>query len=961
VSLPHSRLVGRDAELLRLEGSAVAAAAGRGGAVLITGEPGIGKTRLIKEATSLAAGRDFIVLTGRAHALEQELAYAPLVEAFGRCLRGLSPKRRAALLSGLGDLGRLFRDLELTPPPIGDPALERTRLFSALATLLERLAAEAPILLTIDDLHWADHASLELLHYLARTLDGQRVLLLLTCRGPFDDATGGVRKLLQSLRRLGLLEEIALVRLAPGAVTEMASAILGADVPEDVAGMLRARASGVPLFVETILRSLMEQGRLLRASSGWALVQGNRAQAEVPAVVRDLVAERLATVSASERRVLDAIAVSGGATPAELLGRACELGAEELTAALARLLGGELVTEETDGSGQVLYGASHPLLLEVLYGELTEPARRKLHLAFALGLELQGADLPALARHYRGAGDLADPERTLDALLAAGEAALGIFADEEAAGHFAAVLARVRRGQRPELLPDVLERLGVAWNRGGKNAAAITVWSEASELRERASDLTSVSRLRHAIARALWELGRLDEARVELERACASTPDVRQRARLLQAQTDLLERLGDLPGAGRTLAELQTLADGCGEARLAVDVKLAESRLELARREHGPSSSSVLGALGLATELADEALLLRVLDLAAAVAMERADVASIERHTQAALDLARRLSSPSSQMRAYGLRSFAWFARGRLREAERDAESAHVIAHRFQIARGLARCPTMLAMLAVQRGELERAAALLEQAKAAGADVARDRYVHATFALTEAWLALEHGSPLDAARREVLGSDGGDAWVMRLLALGELELRDGHVERALAIAERIRRADDGDGCTAIALLLEGLATARRADTETLSRARALCETAGLRFHAARAAYEAASLRRDEGAARAVDEARLLFEELETKRWADRARKKLRELGERPPPRRRPGPQGGPLSRRELEVATLFAQGLTTSEVAERLIISPHTAAAHLQRIYQRLEVHSRVALARSLTEHGLLP
>src|SRR5438128_2101075 len=104
---------------------------GRGGAVLVVGEPGIGKTRLVKEAAARARERDVLVLAARAHAMETDLAYAPIVEAFGRCLSALAPSKRAALVSGLPDLARLFRGLPLSPPAIGDPALERTRLFSA--------------------------------------------------------------------------------------------------------------------------------------------------------------------------------------------------------------------------------------------------------------------------------------------------------------------------------------------------------------------------------------------------------------------------------------------------------------------------------------------------------------------------------------------------------------------------------------------------------------------------------------------------------------------------------------------------------------------------------------------------------------------------------------------------------------------------------------------------------------
>jgi DNA-binding CsgD family transcriptional regulator len=210
--------------------------------------------------------------------------------------------------------------------------------------------------------------------------------------------------------------------------------------------------------------------------------------------------------------------------------------------------------------------------------------------------------------------------------------------------------------------------------------------------------------------------------------------------------------------------------------------------------------------------------------------------------------------------------------------------------------------------------------------------------------------------------------DAGDIWGIRQVTRAELYVRQGAGAEALACAERIRASDDGDGSRAFASFVEGIAQAKsdeRASLAALDRAHQLFLSIEWHLFAARALLERAIILANRKtsrteAARSAEQARLVFERIGARRWADRARKKLRELGERPPPVRRPGPSGGPLSRRELEIATLFAQGLTTTEVAKRLIISPHTAAAHLQRIYQRLEIHSRVALTRYLVDHGLL-
>src|SRR5260370_35025752 len=151
--------------------------------------------------------------------MEGRLVHAPTLAAFGPFLRRRDSLRTARLVAGLPDLGQLFTDLCLPAPlPLGDPALEKTRLFEAVARLLERLTREAPVLLFLDDLHWADPASIELLHYLARGLADQSVLVLATYRAEEIATLRVLRALLTSLRRAGQASAAVLPRLEPQAV-----------------------------------------------------------------------------------------------------------------------------------------------------------------------------------------------------------------------------------------------------------------------------------------------------------------------------------------------------------------------------------------------------------------------------------------------------------------------------------------------------------------------------------------------------------------------------------------------------------------------------------------------------------------------------------------------------------------------------------------------------------------------
>ncbi|MGH9024493.1 MAG: AAA family ATPase, partial [Acidimicrobiia bacterium] len=171
--------MGRNDELSRLDDTFVDVAGGHGQIVFVTGQMGIGKTRLVEEGLTLARQRQFRVFVGRTPAAGSGLAYAPLLSAFGATLRSLDPPQRDAMVGDLLHLGRLWPELGLPPPdPVRDPDLERALLFEAVARLLERLADDSPVALFIDDIHWADAPSLAMLGYLIPGLATLPVLLI---------------------------------------------------------------------------------------------------------------------------------------------------------------------------------------------------------------------------------------------------------------------------------------------------------------------------------------------------------------------------------------------------------------------------------------------------------------------------------------------------------------------------------------------------------------------------------------------------------------------------------------------------------------------------------------------------------------------------------------------------------------------------------------------------------------
>ncbi len=952
------------------------AAAGSGGALLLAGEAGIGKSRLAAEALSLASQRGFVTLQGSAYPLQADLAYAPVLEVLGPFLAGLEPGRRAALVGGLPDLGRLFAGLHLPPPePLGDAALERTRLFEAVSRLVERVAADRPVALLVDDLHWADAASLELLHYLARGLGARRVLLLGTYRLDEARTHPGLRALVRSLQRLGLAEELPVGGLDPEAVAALARALVGGEPPAELLGVLRERAAGTPLFVTALIRGLRDTGELFRSGGAWVLSGGS--PTAVPPVVRDLVLARLERLDPADRARLELVAVAGDAASPAVLGRVGGPGLQELDEGLRRLCESGLVVEEPAGS-DLVYRAAHPLIAEVAYGELAETRRRRLHAGVAAALEALGpGDPQRLAHHYRGAAGEADPGRALDVLVAAGQRAEEVHADAEAADLVAAALA-LARADRPAMVAELLERLGHARSRAGQFEAAVAAWSEVAAGRERSDDRPAAARLRGLLALAEWDRGRFDAAEAQLAaafRAIEGTGADVELADLHHIRLRLLVRLGDAARLEEEAVALLALAERGGARQAVATAHLARADVAFLRgrfvaaREHGLQALAVAERAGLGTMAAQA---YRHLSMTAA---NVGDQRLARKHALADLGLARQAGSPTLELGArffilaIDLVTDAW------EEVLRGADELLALGYRVGYARGVATGLAGRAFVLAHRGRPEEAGRCVAEAREVyGAAAAADRHIFTVVEIAEASAALAAGDP-ERARALAAGAVATPTVLpcLGLAVLGEAQVAAGDLAGALGTARRLGGLGPAAPWpAACGSWVEGLARValgeRVAALACLRRAADSLDGLGLPFQAARArlgwAEVAAAVPGDEhvpaGRADAVEAARrslATFDQLGARPSADRSRRLLRALGERPaaPPRT----LTGELSERELQVVRLVAAGLSNAEIAARLFISPRTVTTHLQHVYSRLGLPSRTALTRWVLERGL--
>ena len=430
--------VAREAELAELAKMLERMQNGHGGLALLSGESGVGKTRLARELHRLGREQGCLVLSGQCVEQQGAPPYGPFVEIVEHAARQVLQDVRAAIgeeapeiATIVPGLRRFYPDI---PPASNVPAeYQRRLLFPAYVDFTRRLSIRLATVVLIDDLQWADESTLQLLQELAPHLGSMRVLVVATCRDKGVEAERPFYRTLEALIRLPPVSRVNLKRLTSSGVDKMLTALSGATPPSPLVRAVFEETDGNAFFVEEVYQHLLDEGRLFDADGKWkTALRGEPIQ--VPESVRLVITRRVQRLGDAARKVLTAAAVLGRAFPLDLLTALVDLEDEVVIEAIEESERAHLVMAEGQRSSRYLF--SHELVRSTLVSGLSAPRRQRLHLRVADVLEklhapASEAQAAAMAHHLYQAGGSADSSRTAFWLKAAAERAYAAGAFEE--------------------------------------------------------------------------------------------------------------------------------------------------------------------------------------------------------------------------------------------------------------------------------------------------------------------------------------------------------------------------------------------------------------------------------------------------------------------------------------------------------------------------------------------------
>jgi serine/threonine protein kinase/tetratricopeptide (TPR) repeat protein len=572
----ETHLIDRVKEMGAIREAIDRATRNEGSLVFLSGEAGIGKTRLTKEASAYAHLRGMRVLHGRYPALLNVDDVPPYVLWSEVIKEYVTTSTLEQLGRAIGpypaEVCKVFPEIKqklLAIPnslPISQEH-EQHRLFEAISQFITNISKDNPLLVVLDDLQWADQSSLLVLHYLARGIENQPFIILGAYRDADIDQKNPLSPILLELNRERLLQTITLKRLSPDEILDMTKQVFERDdVPKEFSQLVYEKTKGNPFFFEEVMKSLKEELIIYREGNSWRAKDVS--SIELPKSVRSVVKSRIERLDDECQNLLVTASIIGERFSFEILRQV--LGTEEsrLAEVMEKILKTGLIKENVV-LGEDVYFFADVMTRDVLYGETSHLKRKRLHNSVGCALEKVYADkieqhFGELAYHFLESGD---KDRALDYFLKAGEKAANVYANTQATSYFQSALTLlIEKKSEIQERGRVLEKLGDTKKLVGEYHDCLNYWKEALLLFKQLDENEVVARLYRKMAKVIW----------------SSQGDTKKARTYYEDGLKILEK-------GPESAELASLFDDLSRLHLNTDdvpkgISWAEKSLELAKK-----------------------------------------------------------------------------------------------------------------------------------------------------------------------------------------------------------------------------------------------------------------------------------------------------------------------------------------------------------------------------------------
>ena len=980
-STSASPFVGRAAELEKLR-TLMPRAGGEGGRVgLIAGEPGVGKSRLVREFAVEAAGDGALVLYGSCDAAVST-PYGPFVEALDQLLRVTDvAELRTALGAGGGEITRLVPELPVLvgdlPTPAGaDPDTERHRLHMAVADLLANVSRSRPILLVVEDGHWADAPTLLLIRHLARAAWNARLMLLMTFRDTETELAPDLAETLADLRRSENVLRMRLSGLTGAEVSDLVSRAAGAaggPDPElrELADAIHDLTGGNAFLVCELWRDLAETGAV-EIVAGRVKMTAPLSDLGTPDSVREVVSQRLARLPPQTTEVLELAAVAGPEFDLEPIRQAAGLSEPDLVGALEQAVGSGVIEELP--SRRLAFRFTHELVRRALYDRLSRLRRAELHLRVGEALEsaghVSGRSLVDLAHHFGAAAQLGGAERAIDYNLRAARAASGALAFADAAVRLRTAIELGIEDESERAV--VLLELGAASHRAGKAIDAQRGLAAAAQIGRDLGDPALLAMAAIGYEDACWRPGLpAGDAVLLLEEALAAVDDGDEgyeelRIGLLAGLARALGFQGDAERGALVRDNAVALAREVGDRRGLAKV-LAGAYWARGATPLEEILAMLTEARDLASELGDAEAHTDALAWRVPTFVALGDLESARAEVGVVLEMAERTAQPFLNHVAEHYGSAIALCDGALAEAEQRAIRSEEWS---RLMSGRDASGTFGIQMFGIRREQGRLAELAPAVRILAGDPDREGPWQPGLVAVLAELGMEAEARQELAKLASAGIEGFRAslWLGTLVYLSDACAALGDEEMAALLYPELEPfvgenvmighlvACYGSADRYLGMLAATLGEAELAE-QHFERALARNREMGARTWLAHTAYEYGRFLRGRGGG-AGAQADALLGEAATLAESIGMAGLLAKIGSLGVPRAVASLPGG-LSPREAQILALVARGLSNREIGVELSISEHTAANHIRSILRKTDCANRTEAASFAHRHGI--